>query len=261
MEEEKKENLEKNSEMGFLDHLEEMRWRIMKCLITIVLFAIGSFIYSDFFIEMLLLPAKTLMGDMTIQVLKVQGLLFLKFKVAFVMGLALSIPVIAYQFWAFVAPGLFPNERKWGPALVISVTFFFLVGISFAYFIIIPFALKFLIAIGTENIQKNISIEYYTKFVIQLIMASGIVFQMPILSFMLTKMGLVSHTFLRKYWRFAVLISMILAAFITPPDPISMIMMGIPLLFLYEISIYVSKVAASKPEEDGKNNKVGKEKK
>ncbi len=235
-------------EMSFLDHLEELRWRIIKSLIAIVIFAVFSFIFSDFFVDALLLPSKNI-DKMIVQVLKVQEMLMLKFKIAFIMGLILGIPFIAYQFWAFVAPGLYPKEKKWGPALVIFVTLFFLAGASFAYFVIVPFALEFLVSIGDESVKRQFSMAYYSKFVIQLVMATGIVFQMPVLSFILTKMGLITKVFLRKYWKYAVTISFILAAFITPPDPISMMMMGIPLLLLYELSIFISGVAQDEEEE------------
>lgn len=236
-------------DMGFLDHLEELRWRIMKSLIGVIILAVGSFIFSDFFVEMLMLPSNNI-SEMSIQVLRVQGMLMLKFKIAFIMGIILSIPVIAYQFWAFVSPGLYPWERKWGPSLVIFVTLFFLVGGSFAYFVIIPFALEFLVSVGDKDIMRQFSLEYYSKFVIQLVLATGVVFQMPILSFILAKMGLVNKRFLRKYWKYAVTISFILAAFITPPDPVSMLMMGIPLLLLYEISIYIVGIAETQKKEN-----------
>ncbi len=238
-------------EMGFLDHLEELRTRIFKILAAVIICAVGSFVFSDSLIDLILLPSKNLASDMTIQVLRVQGVLMLKMWVAFAMGIVLSIPVLAYQFWAFVSPGLLPDEKRWAPWLVVSVSLFFIAGAAFAYFILVPFAIRFLIGIGTAEIEKNISIEYYTKFVVQLMIASGAIFQMPILSFILTKMGLLTPKFLRKYWRYAVVIILIVAAFLTPPDPVSMIMMGIPLLFLYELSIFVSRLALrSKVEEE-----------
>ncbi|MBU0711456.1 twin-arginine translocase subunit TatC [bacterium] len=237
-------------EMGFLDHLEELRWRLLKILFSVILFTILCFIVSDFFVELLLKPSKMFQPDMKIQVLKVQGMLMLKFGVALVMGIVFSIPVIAYQFWAFIAPGLYRDEKKWGPLLVISVSLFFLAGVAFAYFILAPFAIKFLSAIGSPDVEKNISINYYAKFVLQLLMASGLIFQMPVASFILTKMGLITPVFLRKSWRYAIIIILILAAFITPPDPVSMILMGVPLFFLYEFSIVVSRVASGKEKID-----------
>lgn len=248
-----KDKSDKAREMGFLDHLEELRWRIIKSLISVVIFGIISFIFSDFFIDLLLKPSKHLSPDMTLQVLKVQGMLVLKIWVGVVMGIVFSIPVIVYQIWAFVSPGLYESEKRWSYWLVISVTVFFVLGAIFAYFVIIPFALRFLIGIGVAEVEKNISINYYVKFVLQLMIAAGLIFQMPILSFILTKMGLITPAFLKKYWRHAVIVILILSAFITPPDPISMIIMGIPLLFLYEFSIFISKIAMRKQEEDEEN--------
>jgi len=236
--------------MGFLDHLEELRWRLLKILFSVILLKIICFTVSDYFIELLLKPSKMLQPDMTIQVLKVQGMLMLKFGVALVMGMVLSIPVIAYQFWAFIAPGLYADEKKWGPLLVISVSLFFLAGVTFAYYVLVPFAIKFLTAIGSPDVEKNISINYYAKFVMQMVVASGLIFQMPIASFILTKMDLITPAFLRKSWRYAVIIILILAAFITPPDPVSMILMGVPLFFLYELSIVVSRLASGKEKTD-----------
>lgn len=230
-------------EMGFLDHLEELRWRLLKILFSIILFTVLSFVVSDFFIELLLKPSRMLQPDMKLQVLKVQGMLMLKFGVALVIGIAASIPVLAYQFWAFVAPGLYPDEKRWGPWLVISVSIFFVLGVVFAYYVLAPFAIKFLTAIGSPDVEKNISINYYAKFVLQLLVASGLLFLMPVASFLLTKMGLITPTFLRKSWRYAIIIILIVAAFITPPDPVSMLLMGVPLLFLYEFSILVSHLA------------------
>jgi len=237
-------------EMGFLDHLEELRWRLLKILFSVILLTIICFTVSDYFIELLLKPSKMLQPDMTIQVLKVQGMLMLKFGVALVMGMVLSIPVIADQFWAFIAPGLYADEKKWGPLLVISVSLFFLAGVAFAYYVLVPFAIKFLTAIGSPDVEKNISINYYAKFVMQMVVASGLIFQMPIASFILTKMDLITPAFLRKSWRYAVIIILILAAFITPPDPVSMILMGVPLFFLYELSIVVSRLASGKEKTD-----------
>jgi len=237
-------------EMGFLDHLEELRLRLLKILFGVVLFTILSFLVSDFLIDLLLKPSKMLQPDMKLQVLKVQGMLMLKFAVALVMGIVISIPLIAYQLWAFVKPGLYPDEKKWGPALVISVTLFFIAGAAFSYFVLAPFAIKFLTAIGSPDVEKNISINYYAKFVMQLLVASGLIFQMPVASFILTKMGLITPAFLRKSWRYAVIVILILAAFITPPDPVSMLMMGVPLFFLYEFSIVVSRIASGSKESE-----------
>ncbi|HNZ36647.1 MAG TPA: twin-arginine translocase subunit TatC [Candidatus Marinimicrobia bacterium] len=242
-------------EMGFLDHLEELRWRIIKILIALVLGTVGAFLFSDQAIDILMRPSRQVGSEMTIQVLKIQGLLMLKFKVAFLLGLVIALPIVAYQFWAFISPGLLQNEKRWGPGLIIGVTVFFLLGAIFAFFVLIPIALKFLIGIGVAGVERNISIEYYTKFVMQLILATGLIFQMPVLSFILTKIGLITPQFLRKSWRYAIIILMVIAAIITPPDPVSMIFMTLPLLFLYEISIWISRIA-SRPKIQNETDQI-----
>ncbi|PIS27349.1 MAG: twin-arginine translocase subunit TatC [Candidatus Marinimicrobia bacterium CG08_land_8_20_14_0_20_45_22] len=242
----RKDSSEDSTEMGFLDHLEELRWRLIKILIAVFVFTIAGFFFSDFFLNLLIEPSKEL--DMKIQVLKVQGLLMLKFWIAFVVGIVFSIPVLGYQLWAFVAPGLYQKEKNWGPWLVVSITAFFLLGALFAYTVLVPFAMKFLIGVGVPDVQKNISIEFYAKFVTQLIVGTGLIFQLPVVSYILTKMGLVSPSFLRRSWRYAFMAILVLAAAITPPDPFSMIVMTIPLVFLYELSIIVSRFALRSSE-------------
>jgi sec-independent protein translocase protein TatC len=237
----RKDSSEDSTEMGFLDHLEELRWRLIKILISVVIFTVAGFFLSDFILNLLIEPSKNL--DMNIQVLKVQGLLMLKFWIAFAAGVVFSIPILGYQLWAFVAPGLYQKEKHWGPWLVVSITVFFLLGALFAYLVLVPFALKFLIGVGVPDVQKNISIEFYAKFVAQLIVGTGLIFQMPVVSYILTKMGLITPRFLRRSWRYAFMIILIVAAAITPPDPFSMMMMTIPLVFLYELSIVVSRFA------------------
>jgi len=232
--------------MSFFEHLEELRWRLIKALASVVLFSILAFTFSDQIIDWLIRPTRHLTIPMSLQVLKVQGLLMLKFTVAFVLGVGLSLPAIAYQLWAFVAPGLFREERRWGPLIICAVTLFFLIGAAFAYWVIIPFALNFMVNIGVEGIARNISIEFYTRFVLQLLLATGIIFQMPVLTFLLARLGLVTPQFLRRYWRVAVVIILIIAAIITPPDPVSMIIMSIPLLALYVFSIGIAHLAVRK---------------
>ncbi len=234
---------EDNKEMDFLDHLEELRWRLIKCLLTIAVMTCLVFIFSDKILEWLILPTQKLKVAMTIQVLKIQGLLMLKFSIALLGGIALSLPVLVYQIWAFISPGLYHSERRWGVGLILGVTFSFILGAVFAYFVMIPYALEFLINVGAEGIARNISIEYYAKFVMQLLLATGLIFQMPVVAFILTRMGILTPRFMRRYWRYAVMIIVIVAAIITPPDPVSMILMSIPLLLLYEVSIVVSRLA------------------
>ena len=227
-------------EMGFLDHLEEFRWRIIKSIVAIVIGAIISFIFIDKIMELLVAPTLKISDQFTLQVLKVQGMFMVKWGLAFVGGFVLGLPIITYQLWRFVAPGLYGTEVRYILPIIIFTYVAFLCGILFAYFILIPFSLKFFTSMGYGEVQNNISINYYFSFITWLMMGAGIIFEMPIVSFILSSVGILTPKFLRKYRRHAIIAIMILSAFITPPDPISMIIMTFPLMILYEISILVS---------------------
>lgn len=227
-------------EMGFLDHLEEFRWRIIKSLAAVIVGAIISFIFIDKIMEILVAPTQKIGGQFTLQVLKVQGMFMVKWGLAFVSGFVLGLPIITYQLWRFIAPGLYGAEIKFTLPIIIFTYVAFLCGILFAYFILIPFSLNFFTSMGYGDVQNNISINYYFSFITWLMVGAGIIFEMPIVSFILSSVGILTPEFLRKYRRQAVVTIMILSAFITPPDPVSMIIMTFPLIILYEFSILVS---------------------
>ncbi|MFQ6618923.1 MAG: twin-arginine translocase subunit TatC, partial [Fidelibacterota bacterium] len=153
-------------EMPFLDHLEELRWRILKCIISIMIFTIVAFIFSDELIRFLIMPSQKLNPPINLQVLKVQGMLYVKIGVALSGGIIVSLPVILYQIWKFVVPGLLEKERRYILPLLFFSTIFFIIGAAFAYYIIIPVTLRFLIGLGIEEVKDNISINYYVSFVL-----------------------------------------------------------------------------------------------
>lgn len=227
-------------EMGFLDHLEEFRWRIIKSLAAVIIGAIISFVFIDKIMEILVAPTLKIGAQFTLQVLKVQGMFMVKWGLAFVGGFILGLPVITYQLWKFIAPGLYRTEIRFTLPIIIFTYVAFLCGILFAYFVLIPFSLKFFTSMGYGDVQNNISINYYFSFITWLMIGSGIIFEMPIVSFILSIVGILTPKFLRTYRRHAIVAIMILSAFITPPDPISMLIMTFPLIILYEISILVS---------------------
>lgn len=229
-------------EMGFLDHLEEFRWRILKSLAAVVVGAIISFIFIDQIMELLITPTEKISEQFNLQVLKVQGMFMVKWGLAFVGGIVLGLPVITYQLWKFVAPGLYGSEVKFILPIIVFTYLSFLLGILFAYFVIIPFSLNFFTSMGYGDVENNISINYYFSFITWLMMGAGIIFEMPIVSFILSAVGILTPKFLRKYRRHAIVAIMVLSAFITPPDPVSMLIMTFPLMILYEISILVSAI-------------------
>ncbi len=228
--------------MTFLDHLEELRWRVIYSLIGIVIGTIIAWIFIDFFIEqILLLPAKE--SGLKLQNLKPFGQLFLYFQVAIIIGLILSFPNVVYQIWKFIAPALRQKEKKYIKWIVIFTTFCFLVGVVFAYFVMLPLTLKFAAQFGSPTIENNFSIDEYLSIILSIILGAGLVFELPMLSFFLSSIGILTPKFMRKYRRHSIVAIMILAAVLTPgTDPVSQLLLAIPLVILYEISILVSKI-------------------
>jgi sec-independent protein translocase protein TatC len=232
--------------MHFLDHLEELRWRLLKSLISILIGSVVTFYFIDLIIEFLIKPTQSLTNPMDLQVLKVQGMFMIKWGIAFIGGFVLAIPVLTYQLWKFIAPGLYLNERKYVGPLIFFTYLSFLVGLVFSYTVIIPFSLEFFTSIGVDQIENNFSINYYFNFVTWLMIGSGLIFELPVLVFILSVIGLLTPAFMSHYRRHSIVIILILSAFITPPDPVSLVLMFIPLWLLYEISIGVSWLANRK---------------
>ena len=230
-----------NSDMAFIDHLEELRWRILKSLGSILVMAILTFNFADYLVYMLTAPADN--RGIGLQTLTPQGMFILKWNLAIIGGFILSIPVITIQIWKFVSPGLYNRERKILLPLIITVFLCFILGAIFAYMVILPFSLNFFASMVTENVQNNFSINYYFSFVLALIIGSGVIFEMPVASFLFSSIGIITPSFLRRFRREAIMVTVILSAIITPPDPISLIIMSIPMVILYEISILVSWVS------------------
>ena len=229
-----------NESMPFLDHLEELRWRLIKSIASVLIGAVISFYFIDQIIEFLVQPTEALKNSMDLQVLKVQGMFMIKWSIALFGGIIISIPVLTFQIWKFVAPGLYIDEKKYIIPLIIFTFLSFLCGLIFAYMIVIPFSLGFFTSVGFEGIQNNFSINYYFSFITWLMIGSGLIFELPVIVFILSFIGLLTPAFMRHYRRYAIVIILVLSAFITPPDPVSLVLMSIPLLVLYELSIGVS---------------------
>jgi sec-independent protein translocase protein TatC len=237
---------EREIEMTFLEHLEELRWRIIYALIGIVIGTIAAWIFIDFFIDqILLIPAKK--ANFNLQNLRPFGQLFLYFEVAIIIGLILSLPNIVYQIWKFISPALRENEKKYISAIVVFTTVCFLIGVVFAYFIMLPLTLKFAAQFGSQDIVNNFAIDEYLSIILSVILGAGLVFELPMLSFFLSKIGILTPSIMRRYRRHSIVTILILAAILTPgTDPVSQVLLAIPLVFLYEISILVSKIFQKK---------------
>jgi len=226
--------------MSIVGHLEELRWRILKSLGSIFLMSIITFNFANYLVDLLIEPANQISGEMNLQVLTIQGMFLLKWNLAIIGGIIFSIPVITIQIWKFLSPGLYDKEKKILLPLILTAFACFMLGGMFAYKVILPFSLDFFASMITGGIENNFSINYYFNFVIALIVGSGVIFELPVASFLFSSIGIINPKFLRQYRREAIMGTVILSAIITPPDPISLIIMSIPMIILYEISIFVS---------------------
>ncbi len=228
-------------EMSFWDHLEELRMRLIWSLIGIAIATAACAFFADFIVnKFLLAPAIHSNPPLKIQNLKPYGQLMFYMEIVFIAGLILSLPNTLYQFWKFVEPALYPKERKYISSIVFFTTLFFLFGGAFGYYILIPRSLGFFAAFGSAYIENIIDLQSYFAFVTGMILACAIVFELPMLSYFLAKIGILKPQFLRKYRRHAVILILLVAALITPgPDVASQVMVAIPLYLLYEVSIFV----------------------
>ena len=234
-------------EMTFMDHLEELRKRIFYSLIGVVAGAIICGMFTDQIINFLLFPAKS--NKIDLQNLRPFGQLFLYFEVFLIGGSILSLPNVFYQFWKFISPALRKRERRYISAIVAFSTICFLGGVVFSYFVMLPAAFSFAASFGSADIKNAFAIDEYMSIILSVMLGAGLVFELPMISFFLSKLGILTPGVMRKYRRHAIVVILIVAALLTPgTDPVSQVLLAIPLLILYEISILVSKFSSKKIE-------------
>ena len=281
-----------NAEMSFLDHLEELRWRIIKALAAIIGGAIIAFVFSDNLLGLLHHPyqeavlsisserevgplssmrqlIETWVGEggppasvdtepevekpalpqaRRLQGLKPMTYFFVQLQVALLGGGIVALPIIFFQFWQFVAPGLLSREKRLViPVIGLSV-FCFLVGALIAYWIVLPLGLRFFLSLEPPNMTSQWAVNEYFGFVLKLLFGFGIVFEMPVVTLFLSRIGLLTPHYMRRIRRYAVVGIFLTAAIFTPPDPVSQILMALPLLLLYELSIWVCRVSSTRKE-------------
>ncbi|MEE4359688.1 MAG: twin-arginine translocase subunit TatC [Desulfococcaceae bacterium] len=234
--------------MPFLSHLEELRDRLIRCMLAIGAGFCIAYAFKEKLFEILLHPLLQVMGKgETLIFTGLPEAFFTYLKVALLAGAMLASPVILYQFWMFVAPGLYQKEKKVLLPIVFLSTLFFVGGSLFGYFYVFPFGFQFFLGFANENLQALPSMKEYLTFSSKLLLAFGVVFELPLVLTAMARMGLVTPEFLRINRKYAILIFFIGAAIITPPDVVTQIMMGIPLMILYELSIWGAVVFGRKP--------------
>lgn len=260
--------------MSFLDHLEELRWHVIRALGAIGVCMIAAFIFSrEIFDNIIFAPAKTdfltfkamcklghaigyaeaLCVDeipMSIQSRLMTGQFTMALTSSFIIGLVVAFPYVAWEIWRFIRPGLHANERKYSRGAVASISFLFFLGVSFGYYIMCPVSVYFLANYQISDvIQNEFDITSYVSTVTTLVFGSGILFQLPVVVYFLSKVGIVTPQMLKQYRKHAIVVILVIAAVITPPDPISQTIVAIPLFMLYEFSIFISAVVERRKEE------------
>lgn len=233
------------SRAPFLEHLEELRWRLWRALLGVIGAAVVCFMFHDELFEFLTQPLfEVLQAQNLPQEVKfrtIPGAFLFHFKTALLGGIFFGVPVVLYQAWQFVAPGLYKHERKRALPFVMLATLCFVGGGAFAYYMVLPEAFSFLIGYtitdGPQKLVPDITIEDYLGFTSKLLLAFGLVFLMPVAISFMAWLGLVTHRGLIKFWRWAVVGAFVLGALLTPPDYITQTMLAVPLLGLYAISI------------------------
>jgi sec-independent protein translocase protein TatC len=250
--------MEEEKHMSFLEHLEELRWRLVRAAIAVLVISSVLFIYQEWIMDNLFLSMKKpdfisfrLMCEwfgvcideipVKMQSMTVGGQFSYGLMMSIMGGIVLSFPFLFYQIWSFVRPGLRQNEQKVVKGLTFYVSGLFFLGIGFGYFLIAPLAIQFF---GTyqisSQIENNFTVNSYMSTILSTVFYSGLLFLLPIVAYIFTRLGVITPAFLRKYRKHAIVGVLILAAVITPPDLISQVIVAIPITLLYEVGIFVS---------------------
>ena len=229
-----------------MGHLEELRSRLIKCLVAVGVCFTASFFVSRHLLSWLQKPLKT---DLIF--LSPTEAFWANLKVALLGAIFIALPFLLYHAWAFIAPGLFRKEKKNGLIFLILSIFFFILGVSFCWFVVLPFGLNFLINFGSNaGIQPMISVGLYIDFVFKFLIAFGAIFQLPLIITLLSRLGLLTPQFLAKNRRYAVLFAFITAAILTPtPDIFNQVLMAGPIILLYELGILTARIFSKKKDQ------------
>ncbi len=263
-------------EMSFIDHLEELRWHLIRSVIAILLFSIVAFISVDFVFNTIVFgPAQTdfwtftmlcKLGelvnssalciqelDFKIQSRQMTGQFTMHITSSFAIGLIVAFPYVFWEFWRFISPGLRMNERSISRGAVFSVTLLFTLGVLFGYYVMAPLAVSFLAGYQVSDLVNNeFDITSYVSTLTTLVLGSGLLFQLPVVVYFLSKIGLVTPSLMKHYRKHALVVILILGAVFTPPDPLSQILIALPLLWLYQFSIFISARVHKRAEKERK---------
>tara|TARA_R110002096_G_scaffold394733_2_gene590037 strand:+ start:12656 stop:13486 length:831 start_codon:yes stop_codon:yes gene_type:complete len=259
--------------MSFLDHLEVLRWHLVRIAIALILFSILAFLFKSFVFDTIVLAPvfdsfltyqlfcklsyflglgdKICFESISFQLINITmaGQFTMHFIVSLVSGVILAFPYILFEVWRFIKPALAKNEKNYARGIVFWGSVLFITGVAFGYYLITPLSVQFLGGYRVSELVNNqISLRSYISTVTTITLACGLVFQLPIIVYFLSKLGLITPKLMKTYRRHAIVAVLLLSAIITPPDISSQILVAIPLLFLYEISIWISRMVQKKEE-------------
>ena len=264
---------EKKAEMSFLEHLEVLRWHLVRSIIAILVFAIIAFIFKKIVFDVIIIAPKNpdfptnrllcMLGQkvnvqrlcinsrpFNLQTVKMAEQFSMHIVVSLIAGIIISFPYVFWEFWRFIKPAMYDKEKKTASGAVFYTSLLFMLGVAFGYYLITPLSVHFLGNYRvSEEVVSNPTLRSYVQTVTSVVLASGIVFELPILTFFLSKIGLITPSFLKKYRKHALVIILALSALITPPDIFSQIMVSMPLIILYEVGIVISKRITREREE------------
>jgi sec-independent protein translocase protein TatC len=263
------------SEMSFLDHLEELRWLLVRSSIAIVILAVAVYFVSDYiFNEIIFGPTKVdfvtyrffcdashYLGfaeticieelPFTIQNTSMEGQVNVFVWTCITAGFILGFPYLLWEIWKFISPALYEKERKYAKVFVFTASLLFFIGVLFGYYVIVPMSVNFVATFSVSDVVKNeFNLESYISMIKTSVIAGGLFFELPIIIYLLTKLGLVTPTFLQNTRKYAVVIVLIISAIVTPPDVVSQITVAVPMLLIYEISILISKFVVKRQEKN-----------
>jgi sec-independent protein translocase protein TatC len=255
----------KVTEMSFLDHLEVMRWHLLRSILAIVIFALVAFVFKEIVFDKIILAPKEpnfptnrwlcQLGDIlglkricinqdpfSLQTVKMAEQFSMHIMVSLIAGIIIAFPYVFFEFWRFIVPALYEKEKQNAGGAVFYTSLLFILGVAFGYYIISPLSVNFL---GNYKVSESVisapTLRSYVSTVSSVVLASGVVFQLPIVIYFLSKVGLVTPDFLKKYRRHSLVLIVTLSAIITPPDVFSQVLVALPLMVLYEIGISISK--------------------
>ncbi len=269
----------KEKEMSFLDHLEELRWHLIRSVVAVMIFATIAFLAKSFIFDVLIFgpksadfPTYKLLCNIAqtigfkdsfcftelpfrIQSRTMAGQFSAHLWTSILAGFIIAFPYVLYEMWRFISPGLKPKERSSSRGFIFIASILFFIGVLFGYYIVTPLSINFLGSYQVSGqVHNDFDLSSYISLVRASVLASGLIFELPILIYILTKIGLVTPEFLKKYRKFALVIVLTLSAIITPPDIASQVIVAIPILILYEVSIFISKMVIKKELKKQKRN-------